>query len=121
MYSAFKFNNAKAELAYALLNNPDDRILKIEATFLRHLLSAAAKQGFIADQDIQVAIENSGVFDLNEEAADKMIEYLWNVGDDYVGALSPTQAQELRKLRNLCLRAVERGDADALAQIAELI
>jgi len=122
MYSAFKFNNAKAELAYALLNNPDDRILKIEATFLRHLLSAAADRGQVTPDDVYRAVESSGAFDLDldEGEKDKIIADLWNIGDNYVGALSPAQAQELRKLRHLCLRA-NNGDLDAMMTIADMI
>ena len=121
MYSNFKFQSAKTKLAYALLNNPDDRILRIECAFLRHLLGRCAQQGYVSDQDIQRAIESSGACDLDPEVADDMIAHLWKVGDDYAGALSARQAAELRRIRKLCLRAIERRDADATATIAELL
>jgi hypothetical protein len=122
MYSDYRFNCAKSDLAYSFLNNPDDRILGIEAAFLRSLLSAAAKQGRVSDQDIQRAIESSGVCDLAPETADNMIAYLWNVGDNYVGALSRQQAAELRRLHKLCLRAAMFGeDGRSWSEIAELL
>jgi len=122
MYSATKFSNAKIDLAYSILHQKNaDHMGQVEIAFLRSLLSAAAQHGRISDQDIQRAIEESGACELAPETADSIIAYLWQIGDQYIGALSPAQAQELRKLRNLCLRAIERGDAEALSQIAELI
>jgi len=123
MYSNFKFSNAKIDLAYSYFQKPSDSTGQVEIAFLRHLLSAAAQHGRISDQDIQRAIEASGAFDLDlsDDEKDKIVADLWNIGDNYVGALSARQAAELRKLRNLCHRAVERGDADALSQIADMI
>ena len=124
MYSKTKFDHAKIDLAYSILHQKNaDHMGQVEIAFLRSLLSAAAQHGRISDQDIQRAIEKSGAFDLDlsDDKKDKIIADLWNIGDNYVGALSPRQAAELRKLRNLCLRAQQRGDADALAQIAEII
>ena len=123
MYSNFKFNNAKVDLAFAFTHKPSDSTGQVELAFLRHLLSAAAQRGQVTPDDIYRAVERSGVFDLDldEGEKDKIIADLWNIGDNYVGALSARQAAELRKLRNLCHRAVERGDAEALSQIAELL
>jgi len=122
MYSATKFSNAKIDLAYSILHQKNaDHMGQVEIAFLKALLSTAAQRGRISDQDIQRAIEQSGACELAPEAADSIIAYLWQIGDQYVGALSPAQAAELRRLRKLCLRAVERGDADALAQIADIL
>ena len=121
MYSNFKFQSAMAALAYSFLHSPTDAVKQIESAFLRSLLSSAAHRGCVSDRDIHDAIESSGVFDLAPEIADIVIADLWQIGDNYIGALSARQATELRKLRNLCLRAVERGDAEALSQIADLI
>jgi len=121
MYSNYRFQNAKTELAYSILHSPTDAAKQIEALFLRSLLCAAADRGQVTPDDVQRALESSGIFELSPEIADDMIAYLWSIGDSYIGALSRQQAQELRKLRNLCHRAVERGDADALSQIADMI
>ena len=123
MYSNFKFQSAKAELAFAFTHKPTDSIGQVEIAFLRSILSAAAKYGRVTPDDVYLAVESSGAFDLDldEGEKDKIIADLLNIGDQYIGALSPAQARELRLLRNLCLRAIERGDADALAQIADLI
>jgi hypothetical protein len=97
---------------------------KVESTFLRTLLSAAAQRGGVSDQDIQRAIEDSGACDLNlsDDEKDKIIADLWNIGDNYVGALSRQQAAELRRLHKLCLRAAMLGeDGRTWSEIAELL
>ena len=123
MYSAAKFDNAKIDLAYSILHQNADRIGQIELAFLRSLLSAAAERGCVTPDDVQRAVESSGAFnlDLDEIEKDKLIADLWNIGDNYVGALSRQQAAELRRLRKLCILAVATGDADAMSQIADLI
>ena len=123
MYSNFKFQSAKTELAFAFTHKPTDSMGQVEIAFLRHLLSTAAQHGQVTPDDVYRAVEASGAFDLDldEGEKDKIIADLLNIGDNYVGALSARQAAELRKLRNLCHRAVERGDADALSQIADMI
>jgi hypothetical protein len=123
MYSNSRFNCAKINMVHSFFSKPLDHADRVEYAFLRSLLSAAAQRGHISDQDIQRAIEDSGACDLNlsDDEKDKIIADLWNIGDNYVGALSARQAQELRELRNLCLRAQQRGDADALKEIADLI
>jgi hypothetical protein len=121
MYSNSRFNCAKSDLVSAYLYPAADSTKQVEHIFIRALLGIAAKQGCVSEQDIQRAIEESGACDLAPEVADDMIAHLWNVGDNYIGALSRRQAAELRNLRKLCLRAIERGDAETLSQIAELI
>ena len=123
MYSNFKFNNAKVDLAFAFTHKPSDSTGQVEIAFLKALLTVAAQRGQVTPDDVYRAVEASGAFDLDlsDDEKDKIIADLWNIGDNYVGALSPAQARELRNLRNLCHRAVERGDADALSQIADMI
>jgi hypothetical protein len=123
MYSNFKFQSAKAELAFAFTHKPTDSMGQVEIAFLRSILSAAAKYGRVTPDDVYRAVESSGVFDLDldEGEKDKIVADLWNIGDNYIGALSRQQAAELRRLRKLCLLAAATGDADAWAQIAELI
>ena len=122
MYSKTKFDHAKIDLAYSYFQKPSDSTGQVEIAFLRSLLSAAAQHGRISDQDIQRAIEKSGAFDLDlsDDEKDKIIADLWNIGDNYIGALSRQQAQELRKLRHLCLRA-NNGDLDSMMTIADMI
>ena len=123
MYSNFKFNNAKVDLAFAFTHKPSDSTGQVELAFLRHLLSTAAQHGQVTPDDVYRAVKSSGAFDLDlsDDEKDKIIADLWNIGDNYLGTLSARQAQELRLLRNLCLRAIERGDAEALSQIADMI
>jgi len=120
MYSNSRFNCAKSDLVSAYLYPATDRAKQVEHTFIRALLGIAAKQGRVTQDDVQRAIEISGVCDLSPEIADQMLRTLNAIGDYYFGALSRQQAAELRRLRKLCLEA-NSGDADALAQIAEII
>jgi len=122
MYSNFKFQSAKTELAFAFTHKPTDSMGQVEIAFLRHLLSTAAQHGQVTPDDVYRAVEASGAFDLDldEGEKDKIIADLLNIGDNYVGALSARQAAELRRLRQLCL-AANSGDLDAMLQIADLI
>jgi hypothetical protein len=121
MYSLSRFNCAKSELVSAYLYPATDRAKQVENTFIRALLGIAAKQGRVTQDDVQRAIEASGVCDLSPEIADQILRTLNAIGDYYFGALSPAQAAELRRLRKLCILAAATGDQDALSQIAELI
>jgi hypothetical protein len=123
MYSATKFSNAKIDLAYSILHQKNaDHMGQVEIAFLQALLTIAAQHGQVTPDDIYRAVERSGVFDLDlgDDEKDKIIADLWNIGDNYVGALSARQAAELRRLRQLCL-AANSGDLDAMLQIADLI
>ena len=123
MYSKTKFDHAKIDLAYSILHQKNaDHMGQVEIAFLRSLLSAAAQHGQVTPDDVYRAVESSGAFDLDlsDDEKDKIIADLWNIGDQYIGALSPAQAQELRKLRHLCLRA-NNGDLDAMMTIADLL
>ena len=122
-YSNFKFQSAKAELAFAFTHKPTDSMGQVEIAFLRALLSTAAQRGGVTPDDIYRSIEESGAFDLDlsDDERDKIVADLWNIGDNYIGALSRQQAAELRRLRKLCILAAATGDQDALSQIVELI
>ena len=122
-YSNSKFNCAKSDLAASYLYPADaaDRTRQVELLFLRSLLSAAAKYGRVTQDDVQRAIEISGVCDLSPEIADQMLRTLNAIGDYYFGALSRQQAAELRRLRKLCILAAATGDQDAWAQIGEIL
>jgi len=124
MYSKTKFDHAKIDLAYSILHQKNaDHMGQVEIAFLKALLSTAAQHGQVTPDDVYRAVESSGAFDLDldEGEKDKIIADLWNIGDNYVGALSARQAAELRRLRKLCILAAATGDQDALSQIAEII
>ena len=121
MYSQTRFQNAKIDLAYSYFQKPSDSIGQVEVSFLQALLTIAAQRGCVTPNDVYHAVESSGACDLAPEIADSIIAHLWQIGDSYIGALSPAQAAELRQLRKLCLLAAATGDQDALSQIAELI
>ena len=126
MYSNFRFQLAKSQLANSYLADADaDGAKQAKLLFLRSILSAAAKYGRVTMDDVQRAIdhaiEHSGVMELSLEYADGIIADLCQIGDNYIGALSRQQAAELRRLRKLCILAAATGDQDAWAQIAELI
>jgi len=122
MYSKTKFDHAKIDLAYSYFQKPSDSTGQVEIAFLKALLSTAAQHGQVTPDDVYRAVESSGAFDLDldEGEKDKIIADLWNIGDNYVGALSARQAAELRRLRNLCHRA-NKGDMDAVMMIADMI
>jgi len=120
-YSNSKFNCAKSDLVSAYLYPVADRAKQVELLFLRSILSAAAKYGRVTQDDVQRAIEHSGVCDLSPEIADRKLRSLLALGDHYLGALSAQQAAELRKLRKLCILAAATGDRDALSQISEIL
>ena len=123
-YSNFRFWLAKSQMANSYLADADNA-KQAKLIFLRSILSAAALRGKVTQDDIQRAIdhaiEHSGIIELSLESADSVIADLWQIGDNYIGALSPAQAAELRRLRKLCILAAATGDQDALSQIAELI
>jgi len=121
MYSKTKFDNAKSDLIASYLYPPADRAKQVEHTFLRALLGLAAKNGCVTQNDVQRAIEGSGIFDLSPEIADRTLRSLLALGDHYVGVLSRQQAAELRRLRKLCILAAATGDRDALSQISEIL
>ena len=126
MYSKVKFYWAKADLAFGFLHRSNNLAQQVMASFLRHLLSTAAEQGYVTREDVQQAIESSGALnpslelEMDPESADEFLPSLWRIGDGYIGELSPDQTQELRQFRQLCLSA-SSGDDAALAKIAKML
>ena len=121
MYSNSRFNCAKSDLVDSYLYPAIDRAKQVELLFLRSILSAAALRGKVTQDDIQRAIEASGIFDLSPEIADRVVRQLWIIGDHYLGALSRAQARQLRQLRKLCILAAATSDAYALSEIDEIL
>jgi len=121
MYNDYQFQSAKYDLSYAILHSPSKPAKRVEAAFLRALLTKATKQGYISQDDVERAIEESGALELSPELRDDVIVWLRLRGADYIGGLSRQQLRELRRIRHLCVRIAEREDIAALSQFAELI
>jgi len=120
MYDDYQFQSAKYDLSYSILHSPDKPTKRVEATFLRALLTTATKQGYISSDDVERAIEESGVLELPEGLRDDAIVWMRVRGKDYIGGLSRQQLRELRWIRHLCTR-ITQGDIAALSQFAQLI
>jgi len=126
MYSKVRFYWAKADLVFGFLHRSNNSAQQATASFLRHLLSTAAEQGYVTRDDVQQAMESSGALnpslelEMDPESADEFLPSLWRIGDSYIGELAPHQMQELRQLRQLCLSA-SNGDNAALAQIEAML
>jgi hypothetical protein len=104
--SGSKFNFVKSRLASAFLNKPVNEVERVEYTLLRVLLNTAIDRGSITEADVQSAIAN-GVLDLDQEATDELIIRLNRTSDKLVGKFTKKQVAQLRKLRDLCYRAIE--------------
>ena len=104
--SGSKFNFVKSRLASAFLNKPVNEVERVEYTLLRVLLNTAIDRGSITEADVQSAIAN-GVLDLDQGAADELIIRLNRTSDKLVGNFTKKQVAQLRKLRDLCYRAME--------------
>jgi hypothetical protein len=104
--SVSKFNFVKSRLASAFLNKPVNEVERVEYTLLRVLLNTAIDRGSITEADVQSAIAN-GVLDLDQEATDELIIRLNRTSDKLVGKFTKKQVAQLRKLRDLCYRAIE--------------
>jgi len=105
--SGSKFNFVKSRMADALLNKPVDEAERVEYALLRVLLNTAIDQGCITEADVQSAIKSSGVLDLDQETANELIARLDRTSAKLVGKFTKKQVAQLRKLRNLCYRAIE--------------
>jgi len=112
MYDRFIFTKSLTIRAYAdQSERPSDQV---EIEFLQTLLDKAIEQGCITQDDIQHAIESCGVLDhddLGMYTADEIITRLRDTGNKLVGTLSRKQVQQLRRLRDLCLRVAKGNKA----------
>jgi len=104
--SGSKFNFVKSRLADAFLSKPVNEVEQVEYALLRVLLNTAIDQGSITEADVQSAIAN-GVLDLDQETANELIVRLNRTGDKLVSKFTKKQVAQLRRLRDLCYRAVE--------------
>jgi len=121
MYDNAKFKSLKQDLVYSLLVRPQDQVHEVDLTFLRKLISYAVFCGMIEDQDVESAIESSGVYDL--PADDQVISLAWmrHTGRHYMGELSFQQETELRRLHELCMLLTRHGQLSAIREIADMI
>jgi len=112
MYDRFIFTKSLTIQAFA--DKPCGPAKQAEVTFLRLLIDRAIEQGCITQDDIQHAIESCGVLnydDLGMYTADEIITRLRDTGNKLVGTLSRKQVQQLRRLRDLCLRVAKGNKA----------
>jgi len=112
MYDRFIFTKSQVIRAFA------DRVERasdqVELKFLQTLIDKAIEQGSITQDDVQDAIESCGVLDQDDfgmYTADEIITRLRDTGNKLVGTLSRKQVQQLRRLRDLCLRVAKGNKA----------
>jgi hypothetical protein len=105
--SGSKFNFVKARIADALLNKPVNEVEQAEYALLRVLLNTAIDRGSITESDVQSAMESIVTLDLDQETADELIVRINRTSDKLIGKFTKKQVAQLRKLRDLCYRAME--------------
>ena len=99
---------------HAYADRPERPSDQVEIKFLQTLLDKAIEQGCITQDDTQHAIESCGVqtqYEWGMYTADEIITRLRDTGNKLVGTLSHKQVQQLRKLRDLCLRVAKGNKA----------
>jgi len=112
MYDRFIFTKSLTIHAYA--DRPERPSDRVEIKFLQTLLDKAIEQGCITQDDVQDAIESCGVqtqYEWGMYTADEIVTRLRDTGNKLVGTLSRKQMQQLRKLRDLCLRVAKGNKA----------
>ena len=105
--SGSKFNFVKSRLADAFLSKPVNEVEQVEYELLRVLLNTAIDRGSITEADVQSAIESIAALDLDQETAEELIVRLNRTSDKLVSKFTKKQVAQLRKLRDLCYRAME--------------
>jgi len=105
--SGSRFNFVKSRMANAFLNKPVNEVEQAEYALLRVLLNTAIDRGSITESDVQSAMESIVTLSLDQETASELIVRLNRTSDKLVGKFTKKQVAQLRKLRDLCYRAVE--------------
>jgi len=121
MYDQPTFQFAKHDLVTSLLQQPDTFVKQAKLHFLRHLLTSAAINGVISQQDIECAIYVAHSYFMTQAERDECLSWMSYHGNRYIGELSHEQQVELQILCELCDHLVNEGDLSALQQIADLI
>ena len=121
MYSNTQFWNAKYDLACSLLYNPDNLPTRAMMNFLRQLLTVAIEHSRVTLDDVEHAINYSGVDKLSEQDKQYVANWMNTVSERYVGNLSRDQNQQLRRLFDVCNDLINYGRMSAVKDIAELI
>jgi len=127
MYDKTRFCDAKQCLVDALLTLPDYRLSwreSLESAFLESLLGNLAEDGNITQSDIDSAIDD--VWDviegLSDDDKDDIIADLQDLGEYYLGELSPKQHREFAYLYDLCIAySSDCGDDDNPQEILDKI
>jgi len=121
MYDRHTFRMIKHDLVYSHLHSPADPVRQAEIKFLRQLLSNCALNGALEEKDVELAIEASGILELDDH--DKREALLWARywAGWYLGRLSPEQKRILRQLQELCITFTDSGSFAALREIADTL
>jgi hypothetical protein len=121
MYDNAKFKSLKQDLVYSLLAKPEGQVSKADVEFLKRLIAYAVFCGMIEEENVESAIESSGLYDLPPE--DQLISLGWMryTGSHYLGELSFQQETELRRLHELCMLLTRHGELSVLREIADMI
>jgi len=111
MFDKHIFRAIKFDLVWAYQTKPDNALDKVYANFLRHLLSNGAISGSINPQDLESAVEASGMSQLEDSWDRKKALLLMSCsGSSCLGRFSPEQKRVLRRLLELL------KDADSLSE-----
>jgi hypothetical protein len=105
--SGSKFNFVKSRLADAFLSKPVNEVEQVEYALLRVLLNTAIDRGSITEADVQSSIESIAALDLDQETTEELIVRLNRTSPQLIGSFTKKQVAQLRKLRDLCYRAME--------------
>jgi len=121
MYDQLTFQFAKHDLVTSLLQQPKTFVKQAKTHFLRHLLTSAAINGVISQQDIECAEYIAHSYFMTQAERDEALSWMSYHGNRYIGELSHDQQVELQILCELCDQLINDGDLSALQQIADLI
>jgi hypothetical protein len=121
MYDQLTFQFAKQDLVTSLLQKPDTFVKQAKVHFIRHLLTSAAINGVISQQDVEYAIFIAYSHFMAQTERDECLSWMNYHGSRYIGELSRDQQGELQLLCELCDHLTINGDLSALQQIADLL
>jgi len=118
MYDNAKFKSAKQDIVYALMYDAKETSDKAATDYLWRLLRCAVYNGVIEDEDVEHAIEQSGVLDLQDDTTLIWARY---TGNYYLGEVSFAQMLELRTLQEHISMLKNHGEIEMLRKIADMI
>ncbi len=128
MYDKTRFANAKISLRDSALFCAGNLSLreKAETEFMYQIMSRLATNGRLTHKDVDYAFRAAYEFmeSLSDDCRDEIIFDLQEIGDYYIGSLSPAQHSEFRQLYNLCWRCINSGSeaaSEIMSQIEEIV